>query len=190
MACSQLVDHLDEPSNLQCAFYFCNFCPDDSDTCVLIIRSIAAQLLRTQPDIVTYVHRTYVDVTQITSLKRMKALLSDILAVLKGCRVILDGIDECNVEQQKLVILTFLSFQNEAADSCKILFSSRNDGSHITRQLSRKTVISLRGQTDEAIALYAKHKIGELSNVFEGLDETFLMDMQRQISSKAEGSIQ
>ena len=190
MACSQLIDHLDEQADFQCAFYFCNYSPDDSDTCILIIRSIAAQLLRTQPDIVTYVHRKYVDVAQVTSMKRMKALLSDILAVVKGCRIILDGIDECHVEQQKGIITTFLSLQNEAADSCKILFSSRNDESHIARQLRTKTMISLTGQTDEAIALYAKQKIGELSLVFEGLDETLLADMQRQICSKAEGTTQ
>ena len=136
----------------------------------------------------TYVHRKYVDIAQTTSMKRMKALLSDILAVVKSCRIILDGIDECNVEQQKAIISTFLSFQNEAADSCKILFSSRNDESHIARQLCRKTVISLRGQTDEAIAIYAKKKIGELSQVFEGLNENLLADMQRQICSRAEGT--
>lgn len=188
MACSQLIDHLDEQPDIQSAFYFCSYTPDDLDTCIHIIRSVAAQLLRNQPDIVTYVYRTYVDVAQITSMKRMKALLCDILAAVKSCRVVLDGIDECNVEQQKGIVSTFLSFQSEAADSCKVLFSSRNDDSYIARQLSRKTVISLRGQTDEAIALYAKHKVCELSQVFDGLDETLLADMQRQICSKAEGN--
>ena len=136
---------------------------------------------------VTYVYRTYVDNAQITSMKRMKALLREILSTFKACRIVVDGIDECDVEQQKEILSVFLALQDAAVDSCKIIFSSRNDESYIKRFLTRKSVISMRGQTDDAITLYAKQKINELSHMFGGLDERLLANMRQQISSEAKG---
>ena len=120
----------------------------------------------------------------------MKALLRDIFSTVKACRIVLDGLDECAVEHQKEIISTFLSLQDNAADSCKIIFSSRNDESHIARLLSRKTVISMRGQTDSAIALYARERTNELSDVFGGLDDKFVTKINHQICSKAKGMTQ
>ena len=138
-------------------------------------------------DTVTYAYNTYVDKAHITSFKRMRMLLGDILSTVKACRIVLDGIDECSVDQQKEIISTFLAIQKEAADSCKVLFSCRNDESHIKGALLRMSVISMKGQTGSAISLYVGEKVNELSNVFGGLDGKLLADIQQHLCSKAEG---
>lgn len=189
MACSQLVDYIQKRQNIQAAFYFCKYNLNTSDICTNVIRTVAVQLIHSYPDLVTYVYRSYVDSVRNTSIKRMKDLLREILSSLTTCRIVLDGIDECSVEQQKEIISTFLSLQDSAAESCKVLFSSRNDESHIKRLLSRKTVIHLKGQTDDAIALYVNQKVDELSHLFEGLDGGLLDAVRQRICSKAKGVI-
>lgn len=153
------------------------------------MRNIAAQLLQSNWDVVTYVHRTYVENIWDPSIRRMKNLIREILSGLGASRIVLDGIDECSIDQQKEIISTFLSLQDSASDSFKILFSCRNDESHIKRLLSRKTIIQLRGQTDDAIALYVDYKVGELSQSFEGLQKDLLDGIKQRIRSEAKGTI-
>ena len=189
VACSQLIDHIQKQQNMQSAFYLCSYSFNSTDTCTKILRTVAAQLIQSQPELVAYIYRSYVDAVKSTSTKRMKDLLREILSSLGTCRVVLDGIDECSVEQQKEIISTFLSLQDSASESCKVLFSSRNDESHIKRSLARKTVIQLKGQTDDAIILYVKHKVDELSHSFEDLSGELLSRVRQRTCAKAQGII-
>ena len=189
MACSQLIDHIQKQQNMQSAFYFCSYSTSSIDTCSKILRTAAAQLIQSQPELVAYIYRSYVDVVKNMSTKRMKDLLREILSSLGTCRIVLDGIDECGVEQQKEIISTFLSLQTSASDSCKVLFSSRNDESHINRLLSKKTVVRLKGQTEDAINLYVKHKVDELSHSFEDLSGELLSRIRQRVCAKAQGMV-
>ena len=153
------------------------------------MRSIAAQLLQSNWDMVAYVYRTYVESVWDPSIKRMKNLIREILSGIRACRIVLDGIDECSIDQQKEIISTFLSLQDGASDSCKILFSCRNDESHIKRLLSRKTIIQLKGQTDDAIALYVDYKVSELSQSFEGLERELLDKIKQRVRVEAKGTL-
>ena len=153
------------------------------------MRSIAAQLLQSNWDMVTYVHRTYVESGWDPSIKRMKNLIREIFSGLRACRVVLDGIDECSIDQQKEIVTTFLTLQESASDSCKILFSCRNDESHIKRLLLRKTIVQLKGQTDDAIALYVDYKVSELSRSFEGLERQLLDKIRQRVCSEAKGTL-
>lgn len=172
---------------MQSAFYFCSYSLTSTDTCLNIIRTVAAQLIHSQPELVAYIYSTYVDVVKNTSTRRMKDLLREIISSLGACRIVLDGIDECSVEQQKEILSTFLSLQESASEPCKVLFSSRNDESHIKRLLSRSTVIQLKGQTDNAIILYVNHKVDELSHSFEDLSGELLSRVRQRICAKAQG---
>ena len=187
--CSQIIDHLWEQKAFQPAFYFCSYTPTASDSCIDIIRNICAQLLSSYSDTVAYIYRTYVDTFRSTSIRPMKELLREVLSSLGSCRIIIDGLDECGVDQQKDILSAFLGLQDSAAESCKILFSSRNDDSTIKRQLGRRTVINLKGQTDEAIAHYVRFNTDELSQSFEDLDQGMLDRIQQQVCSKAKGTI-
>ena len=104
--------------------------------------------MNSHSDIVTYVYYSYT--LEPNDLPQMSRLLSEILSSVKACRIVLDGIDECGLEQQKEIILAFLAIQRGAADSCKILFSCRAEDGNIKGSLIQSTVISLQGETDDA----------------------------------------
>ena len=188
MVCSQVVDYIQKQQSLKPAYFFCSYSLTAPDTCLAVIRTVAAQLIGSHPDLITYIYRSYVENVRSTSIKRMKDLLREILSSLSGCRIVLDGIDECATDQQKEIISTFLSLQDGAGDSCKVLFSSRNDESHIKRLLSRKIGVQMRGHTDDAIALYVNQKVGDLSSSFDGLDQVLLDKVRQRMCSQAQGA--
>lgn len=153
------------------------------------MRSIAAQLIRRLPDIVPYVHQHYIDTTLYPSPKLIRKLLREVLAGTSCCRIVLDGIDECDETQQKEVLSTFLEFQQNAADSSKILFASRNNENHIKNLLRKSTIIPMKGQTDDAIRLFVNSKIAELTDKFEFLSDIVLDRIRHRLSSKADGKL-
>ncbi len=171
------------------AYYFCRYSVTSIEATVLIMRSIAAQLVRCQPDIVPYVHQHYIDTALHPSPKLMRKLLREVLAGIDCCRIVLDGIDECDEMQQREVLSTFLDLQQNAADSCKILFASRNDESHIKALLRKNMIIPMKGQTDDAIRLFVNSKIAELTDKFESLDDILLDRIRYRLSSKADGKL-
>ena len=136
-----------------------------------------------------YVHQHYLDTALYPSLKLMRKLLRDVLAGTDCCRIVLDGIDECDETQQREVMSIFLDLQQNAADSCKILFASRNDENHIKSLLRKSTIIPMKGQTDDAIRLFVNSKIAELTDKFESLSDIVLDRIRYRLSSKADGKL-
>lgn len=116
----------------------------------------------------------------------MKDLLTRVLASLQNCRVVIDGVDECEELQQREILSSILSLQKESISSCKLLIASR-DEMQIKRVLRQSTSISLKGKTDNAIALFISRGISDLRQAFDSLDEGFVNRMQRQLASKAGG---
>ena len=136
-----------------------------------------------------YVHQHYIDTALSPSPKLMRKLLREVLAGTDTCRIVLDGIDECDETQQRDVLSTFLGLQQNAGNSCKILFASRNDENHIKALLRQSTVIPMKGQTDDAIRLFVNSKIAELTDKFESLNDIVLDRIRYRLSSKADGKL-
>ena len=127
-------------------------------------------------------HSSYVGLRATYNLQRMKNLLSDILSSVKACRIVLDGIDKCHIEQQKVIISIFLATQRDAADSCKILFSCRNEEGYIKGSLIQSSIISLQGETDDAELEY---RMLERMLAGERLDTvSSLKDVENTLSSQ------
>ena len=118
----------------------------------------------------------------------MKDLLTQVLASMRMCRIVIDDVDECEESQQKEVLNSILLLQREAGSSCKLLIASR-DEIQIRRILRQSSSISLKGKTDHAIALFIKNGISDLGQAFDSLDEGFVNRMQRQLSLKAGGGL-
>ncbi len=116
----------------------------------------------------------------------MKDLLTQVLASLQNCRVVIDGVDECEELQQREILSSIVPLQKEPSSSCKLLIASR-DEIQIKRILRQSNSISLKGKTDHAIALFISRGISDLRQAFDSLDERFVDRMQRQLSLKAGG---
>ena len=81
----------------------------------------------------------------------------------------------------------FPELQKNAAESCKVLFASRNDESHIRSLLQQETLIVLKGQTNETIRLFVDSKIEDIKRKFGCLDDVSLDKIRFRLSSKAQG---
>lgn len=185
--CSKLVDHLQEQQILSCAYYFCRFSPTGTDTCVEVLRTAVAQLVKCQPDLLPHIHQNYVYKALNPSLKCMKDLLAQVLSGLHLSRIVLDGIDECHETQQKEILTTFLSLQKNAPNSCKLLISSRVDEGYIKRILRQKPTVRLKEHTADAISLFVEQNVAELSEIFDSLEEDLLSRIRRELCLKAGG---
>ena len=185
--CCSMVENLLSQKMMPFASYFCNYSPISNDTVPLFLRTIAAQLIKQTPELVTWVHQNYVEKAMSPSKKNMKDLLTQVLAGMQICRVLVDGVDECEESQRKEILTSILLLQQEAGSSCKLLIASR-DEAQIHKFLRQSSKISLKGKTDHAIDLCIKNGISDLEQAFGLLDEGFVKHIQRQLSSKAGGA--
>ena len=176
-----------EQADLASAYYFCTHSSMTKNTSTRVMRTIVAQLIRSRPDLLPYVHHNYVDKTLNPSSKSVRRLLSEMLASIECPRIVLDGIDECDEAEQKEIVSVFLELQKNAAESCKILFASRNDESDIKSLLQHKTLIALKGQTNEAIRLFVNSKVEDIKGKLGCLDGVLLDKIRFRLSSKAQG---
>lgn len=184
--CYSLVEYLQARHTTAFASYFCNYCPVGSDTLTLILRTIAAQLIKLNPDLLAYVYQNYVEKALSPNKKIIKNILSEVLASLQSCRILIDGIDECEESQQREILSSILSLQTDAGSSCKLLIASR-DEIQINRILRQSKSISLKGKTDNAIDMFIRRGVSDLRQAFDSLDEGFVDRMQRQLSVRAGG---
>ncbi|PVH71621.1 hypothetical protein DL98DRAFT_363413, partial [Cadophora sp. DSE1049] len=121
------------------------FCSSKDDSCNLILRSLALQILRKHPDLASLISKEFFHKT--CNATQIRDLLPKILATSPGARIILDGVDETTHEVQKMILreLQAVCFTNNV--NCKILFSSRKEVG-LARQLAKKQSIVLDGREE------------------------------------------
>lgn len=109
-------------------YYLCSYQDSTTETCCSILRSIAAQIIQSNSDLAEYVQDKYIINGTVQFRRTLKNLLLDLLSSIPSSRLVIDGIDECEPEEQKLIIQEFyqLTSQGGTAHICKILFSSRD----------------------------------------------------------------
>ncbi|KAF4546252.1 uncharacterized protein LTHEOB_4249 [Lasiodiplodia theobromae] len=120
-------------------YYLCSYQDNATETHFRILRSIAAQIIQSNPDLAEYVHDKYVITRTTQTQSKFKDLLTDLLSGIPSSRLVIDGIDECEPEEQKFIIQEFsrLTSQGGSAHICKVLFSSR-DIPTVSRHLRTK----------------------------------------------------
>lgn len=120
-------------------YYLCSYQDNATETYFSILRSIAAQMIQSNPDLAEDVHDRYVITRTTQTQSKFKDLLTDLLSGIPSSRLVIDGIDECEPEEQKFIIQEFsrLTSQGGPAHICKVLFSSR-DIPTVSRHLRTK----------------------------------------------------
>lgn len=114
-------------------------------------------------------------------------MLKEIMSSIGPTRIVLDGLDECDESVQSELIVALTEVQRSAGDKCKLLVSSR-DEPHIDRALRRKTVVSLKGETDQAIQRYIRQSVNDLRDCFQDLDAGLIDRIEQRLHSKANGT--
>ncbi|KAL9093837.1 MAG: hypothetical protein Q9165_003760 [Trypethelium subeluteriae] len=194
--CSNLVKSM-QSRDANVFYYFFNYRESIADSSSYMLRSLVAQIIQKSPDLVAYVHDEFVSSHFEPSLKALRDLLPRILASNSHSYLVIDGIDECDSNNQKFIIDDVLQLLSTDGSShvCKVLISTR-DVPTVTRGLGRKTKLTISlSHADEhqsinnSIQYFIRTRLSQLQEDLDELDPTRVAwhDVQRILLQKADG---
>ena len=134
------------------------------------MRSLAAQLLRANQDIMPYAFENYANKALPASVQQIRKLLSDLLGMIPKTLIFIDGLDEYPEPQQKSMLTEILPLAKVTSGQCNVLISSR-DVPVIASKMRNRPLISLRDEysgVDEDIQNYLNEALQDLKERFEG----------------------
>lgn len=144
----------------------------ERNACSLIFRSLIAQVLRKQPDLLPYIYDNYAKTGAIPSLAKARELLKNLLEFSERIFLVLDGLDEFEGPDQKQVIHEIAGLVTQTPDpykqNLKVLVCSR-ETREITRKIGQNVQISLSDEdqfVSRDIAIFTRNSLSELRDRF------------------------
>ena len=193
MLCAQFIRHLRAIKDCTVAFFVCDFRSGGLNSCSHILRTIAGHLIKQHPTLVEFIYGQYITQGLSPSKANLKRLLLDLLSGVACTRLVVDGLDECNDEEQKEILSVLLQFVDIKSDSteCKAVAFSR-DVAVINKSLKKVLMISLKDEiaaAENSIKAYVQHELHQIRNEFDEPcvgDEIFTR-IEHRLVSKADG---
>lgn len=182
--CSQMIQKLKGADECTVVFYICNSYASDQTRCIQIMKSIAAQLLRSHKDLSSYVIGEFASRGLTPSVPKLRQLLANM--PLRSTRIIIDGLDEVDDKEHRSIIIELGRLTRAKEPSCKVLVSSR-EGGDISKLLREKAILSLNDVQDEirgAIDIFVNHQMQEFRDRFK---EDILDKIAQVLIEKAGG---
>ncbi|KAJ2988979.1 hypothetical protein NUW58_g3702 [Xylaria curta] len=197
--CATLVNSL-EDSDVTTFSYFCKYHQDDTSS--QILKALVLKIIESSPDFSAMVFSEFVQKHREPSLRVLRTMLTgskDKLGLLHGiptCRIVIDGLDECNPKEQKYVLEDLLQLVsvNSRGGNCKLLISSRDipEISSVLRKKMDIGVISLSNERDSlnrTIQLFIENRlrylVGERKSLHIG--DKIVEDIVDIMINKADG---
>ncbi|KAN0113190.1 NACHT domain containing protein [Hyaloscypha variabilis] len=161
---SVIIEEIQQKELAPVAFFYCKHQNADKNKFISIIRAVLSQFVAQQRHVVPFYHDEGIASGELPlqSMKLCKKLLRYMLQNIPKGFLIIDGIDECDVNERK----SLLDFLNEIIHLCdstnpgkiRILILSREEPD-IKKYLSIGTVVRLDSQdTLQDIELYVRHR--------------------------------
>ncbi|EXJ84684.1 hypothetical protein A1O3_05354 [Capronia epimyces CBS 606.96] len=186
--CSYIIEKLQHESQTTTAYVICNSYTQGKNIVSENLRSLAAQLLRANRDLVPHAFDNYANKSLPPSITHVKKLILDLLNIIQETRIFIDGLDEYSISQQRSMLTEILPFAKVSGGECKIIISSRNVPD-ISNKLKNRPLISLRDEysgVEGDIQNYLNEKLQELRERFEGKDRE-TKDILDLVTLKADG---
>ncbi|KAI9686269.1 MAG: hypothetical protein M1822_003925 [Bathelium mastoideum] len=172
-------------------YYFFNYRENAAKSSVYLLRSLVAQAVQRNPDIVAYVHDEYVMSHLVASLTALRELLPRVLSSFGSSRIIVDGVDECDPNEQKLVVEDVLQLRsvNTSSHICKIFISQS-----LRKQAKDAVSMSLndeRGAVGDSIERFIQTRLSEVQNELDYLDPNGAVwhNIRHTLATKANGKM-
>ena len=183
-----LVENLHTRMQQITLYYFCGQKASIGDRCASVLRTLAVQLLRQDLDMAPLVHQAYLQKGAALSMAGMRKLLKELLSNAVNTHIILDGIDECDIDNQSNILKSLFELQKHAGDSCRVLVSSR-DEPLIRKALSHKPHLVLDQKTTEGLNIYIKTSVEDLRDELDpsGFDSFLFERLENRLKNKAKG---
>lgn len=183
---THIIRQMREGSGFATAYHLCNSYTTGKHLLGELMRGVIVQLLRANPDFAPYIFENYANKALAPSAARVKGLLEKLVQAIPSIRIIVDGLDEYPLSDQRTILNEFLSLSKLPGGQCRILFSNR-ESENINKRLNGRPTISLRDQDVDLkkdIGLYVHAEL----DGFRGDFGNDLIDrIERQIVAKADG---
>ncbi|EMR87314.1 putative nacht domain protein [Botrytis cinerea BcDW1] len=181
--CSYIIQTLIERPGLTTCYYYCDS-RSSGNVCQQILKTVAVQLLRQHHEISTLVANEFVYRGVDCTMTQLRTLVPQLLQTVASTRIVVDGLDECSKEDQKVILKELRSICIGPALQCKILFSSRKEA-HIRQKLLKQPHIALdsRQEVNQDIQSYLKYKVSKLDTS----DQDLLSRIENTLMEKANG---
>jgi Zn-dependent M16 (insulinase) family peptidase len=185
--CAHLIEAPAVHQKYSLIYYFCDSTSDNKDMCTQILKTLTLQLLQTNTDSASLVADKYASRSTATLVQLRKAL-SELIATVPATRIIIDGLDECLVADQRAILSELLRLMKLSGDRCKLLISSRENAC-IQSVLGKKPTIFLsehdqRASIDMDIRLHVHE---ELMTLRESFDAAVIDKVEQIVVNKATG---
>lgn len=181
--CSYIIQRLIEKPGLTTCYYYCDS-RSSGNVCQQILATIAIQLLRQHHEISTLVANEFVYRGVDCTMTQLRNLVPQLLQTVASTRIVIDGLDECSKEDQKVILKELRTICIGPALQCKVLFSSRKEA-HIRQKLLKQPYIALdsRQEVNQDIQSYLKYKVSKLATS----DQDLLKRIEKTLMEKANG---
>lgn len=192
--CAQLIRNTRQSASEAVTYNIFSFRSPESSTCSRMLRSIVAQLVKHSPELAEYVMYNHIRNGHEPSVSNCKVLLQSLSTHLGVVRIIIDGLDECELTEIKSILAALQSLVRGSSTlgTFKIAIFSR-DLPAIQKALKKPATLCLgeeRQAIDSAIQNFVSH---ELASVRQSLDDLeapadALDDLEKQLIQKADGT--
>lgn len=173
-------------------YFYCKENDDERNTCISIYRGILKQLLSKHRDLVPYYWDKMVSTgeTVLSTTHLAEGLLRTMLEKVESCTVIIDGLDECNSDQRKLLLAFFSDIvglcDEKEPGKLRVMFLSQ-DYVDIQKALQTSTCLRLTEEDNKAdIKTYVRACTSLIHEKFE-LDSSTAKDIEESICGHARG---
>lgn len=182
---SAVIEDCEKDANAQVAYFYCKHGDSQRTTFIPILRSILRQLIKPGHLLLPWCHDLYLDSNQLSlfSEKSCREMLRTILLNTDRAILILDGIDECEPPDRKL-LLSFVSqllsdCGNQEPGKLRVFITSR-DEPDICRHLHDYTKIEITPDDNEKdiknYILQWRPKLQEEFTDLSGADLDYIRD--------------
>lgn len=186
--CVHLIEALKVDQNYSLIYYFCDSTTNSKDICAQILKSLILQLLQANIELASHVADKYASSRPTATLAQVRKVLPELIETMPTTRIIIDGLDECGIADQKSILNELLLLMKLSGDRCKLLVSSRENAC-IQRLLGKKPTIFLsehdqRASIDIDIRLYVHE---ELITLRERFEPAVIDEVEQIVVNKATG---
>lgn len=190
MLISKIVPFVSADPNKRALFFFCDYHTPAYAVSTQIFKAFLTQCISQDPEIVPYLYDEYLAKRQQPVAQVLKQALMPVIKSMKYVRLIVDGVDEVQPAQQKLIIQELTQFTKLCGDTCKLLIASQDLRTirHALRTAPYLFLGDERQAIDEDMRLVVDASLMELDESLDGaLGEAQRAVLQELIVNKAEG---
>lgn len=172
-------------------FFYCKYQDEQRKTFLAIARSILSQLLNVDDDILPYLYDQCIGSGQVSlvSTQTSVELLKTCLQTVPQTYIVIDGIDECEYSERKVILSFFTSLIDNDINPGRLrgLFVSQ-DENDIRKILRNASVLRLTEEHNKSdIEAYASHWLSKIVLKF-GIPDVTLEYIKAAVLGGCEGN--